>query len=88
MRFGRGVSSVSTSAAESKQRIRKVAVLPFTSIASEENQAWFADAVTQTLTTQLGKIQALSVIAIRGTMSGQKTSYPYRWSDPVVQVVR
>jgi len=63
MRFGKGVSSISTSAAESKQRIRKVAVLPFTSIASEENQAWFADAVTQTLTTQLGKVQALSVIA-------------------------
>jgi serine/threonine protein kinase/Flp pilus assembly protein TadD len=63
IRFGRGASSVSISAAESKQRIRKLAVLPFTSIASEENQAWFADAVTQTLRTQLGKIQALSVIA-------------------------
>ena len=63
MRFGKGLSSLSTSTEESKQRIRKLAVLPFTSITSEENQAWFADAVTQTLTTQLGKIQALSVIA-------------------------
>jgi len=63
MRFAKGGSSISTFSIESKKSIRKIAVLPFTSISSEENQAWFADAVTQTLTTQLGKIQALSVTA-------------------------
>ncbi|MHC4192492.1 MAG: protein kinase domain-containing protein, partial [Planctomycetota bacterium] len=45
--------------------IEKIAVLPFTSISSEAGEEWFVDGMTVTLTTQLGRIKALTVISSR-----------------------
>jgi TolB-like protein/Tfp pilus assembly protein PilF len=56
--------------------IEKIAVLPFTSISSEAGEEWFVDGMTVTLTTQLGKIKALTVISSRSAMELKGASKP------------
>jgi tetratricopeptide (TPR) repeat protein len=58
--------------------IEKIAVLPFTSISSEADEEWFVDGMTVTLTTQLGRIKALTVISSRSAMELKGTSKPVR----------
>ncbi|MHC4687716.1 MAG: tetratricopeptide repeat protein, partial [Planctomycetota bacterium] len=58
--------------------IEKIAVLPFTSISSEAGEEWFVDGMTVTLTTQLGRIKALTVISSRSAMELKGTSKPVR----------
>jgi len=58
--------------------IEKIAVLPFTSISSEAGEEWFEDGMTVTLTTQLGKIKALTVISSRSAMELKGTSKSVR----------
>jgi TolB-like protein/Flp pilus assembly protein TadD len=61
-----------------KAPIEKIAVLPFTSISSEASEEWFVDGMTVTLTTQLGRIKALTVISSRSAMELKGTSKPVR----------
>jgi len=58
--------------------IEKIAVLPFTSISSEAGEEWFVDGMTVTLTTQLGRIKALTVISSRSAMELKGVSKPVR----------
>jgi TolB-like protein/Flp pilus assembly protein TadD len=58
--------------------IEKIAVLPFTSISNEAGEEWFVDGMTVTLTTQLGRIKALTVISSRSAMELKGTSKPVR----------
>ncbi|MHC4536430.1 MAG: protein kinase domain-containing protein, partial [Planctomycetota bacterium] len=58
--------------------IEKIAVLPFTSISSEADEEWFVDGMTVTLTTQLGRIKALTVISSRSAMELKGTSKTVR----------
>jgi TolB-like protein/Flp pilus assembly protein TadD len=58
--------------------IEKIAVLPFTSISSEAGEEWFVDGMTVTLTAQLGRIKALTVISSRSAMELKGTSKPVR----------
>jgi TolB-like protein/Tfp pilus assembly protein PilF len=61
-----------------QEPIEKIAVLPFTSISSEAGEEWFVDGMTVTLTTQLGRIKALTVISSRSAMELKGTSKPVR----------
>jgi TolB-like protein/Tfp pilus assembly protein PilF len=73
------VSETGAELAEPTQApIEKIAVLPFTSISSEAGEEWFVDGMTVTLTTQLGKIKALTVISSRSAMELKGTSKPVR----------
>jgi len=75
MRFGK----MSAKPVEATQApIEKIAVLPFTSISSEAGEEWFVDGITVTLTTQLGRIKALTVISSRSAMGLKGTSKPVR----------
>jgi TolB-like protein/Flp pilus assembly protein TadD len=73
------VSATTAEPAEATQApIEKIAVLPFTSISSEAGEEWFVDGMTVTLTTQLGKIKALTVISSRSAMELKGASKPVR----------
>ena len=49
--------------AESAPKIRSLAVLPLANLSGDPNQEYFADGLTEELTTELGKISALRVIS-------------------------
>jgi TolB-like protein/DNA-binding winged helix-turn-helix (wHTH) protein/Tfp pilus assembly protein PilF len=44
-------------------QVHAIAVLPFTNLAGDTNQEYFADGVTEELITELGKVSALRVIS-------------------------
>jgi TolB-like protein/DNA-binding winged helix-turn-helix (wHTH) protein/Tfp pilus assembly protein PilF len=65
-------------AAENAPRIRSLAVLPLTNLSGDPNEEYFADGMTEELTTDLGKIGALRVISRTSAMQykGTKKSLP------------
>src|SRR5215469_15603799 len=58
--------------------IQSIAVLPLVNLSSDANQDYFADGLTEALTTDLGKIGALRVISRTSVMQfkGTKKSLP------------
>jgi TolB-like protein/DNA-binding winged helix-turn-helix (wHTH) protein len=61
-----------------RTRIQSIAVLPLVSLSNDVNQDYFADGMTEALTTDLGKISALRVISRTSVMQfkGTKKSLP------------
>jgi TolB-like protein/DNA-binding winged helix-turn-helix (wHTH) protein/Tfp pilus assembly protein PilF len=53
--------------------IRSIAVLPFANLSGEHGQDYFADAMTEELTSDLGKISALRVISRTSAMHYKNT---------------
>jgi TolB-like protein/Tfp pilus assembly protein PilF len=53
--------------------IHSIAVLPFTNLSSDASQEYFADAMTEELTSDLGNIAALQVISRTSAMHYKKT---------------
>ena len=63
-------------------RVHSLAVLPFANLSVDTLRSWYADGLTEALTTDLGRIRSLAVIA-RGSMK------PYGGtSEPVQQIAR
>jgi len=62
----------------SAPQIRSLAVLPLENLSGDPNQEYFADGMTEELTTDLGKISALRVISRTSAMQykGTKKSLP------------
>ncbi|MGB9243148.1 MAG: winged helix-turn-helix domain-containing protein [Candidatus Acidiferrales bacterium] len=62
----------------SPPRIQSLAVLPLVNLSGDPNQDYFADGMTEALTTDLGKISALRVISRTSVMQykGTKKSLP------------
>lgn len=58
----------------SSSNIRTIAVLPFANLSGDSAQDYFADAMTEELTSDLGKISALRVISRTSAMHYKKTS--------------
>lgn len=54
--------------------IQSIAVLPFTNLSGDPSQDYFADAMTEELTSDLGNIAALHVISRTSAMHYKKTS--------------
>ena len=65
-------------AAGNAPRIQSLAVLPLTNLSGDPNEEYFADGMTEELTTDLGKITALRVISRTSAMQykGTKKSLP------------
>ena len=65
-------------AAGSASQIRSLAVLPLKNLSGDPNEEYFADGMTEELTTDLGKISALRVISTTSAMQykGTKKSLP------------
>lgn len=53
--------------------VRSIAVLPFENLSGDPSQDYFADAMTEELTSDLGKISALRVISRTSAMHYRKT---------------
>ena len=53
--------------------VRSIAVLPFENLSGDPSQDYFADAMTEELTSDLGKISALRVISRTSAMHYKKT---------------
>lgn len=53
--------------------VRSIAVLPFANLSSDPSQDYFADAMTEELTSDLGKISALRVISRTSAMHYKRT---------------
>src|SRR5438045_172697 len=47
----------------SADRVRSLAVLPFANLSGDTLRAWYADGLTEAVTTDLGRIRSLSVMA-------------------------
>jgi TolB-like protein/DNA-binding winged helix-turn-helix (wHTH) protein len=60
----------------STPRIQSLAVLPLVNLSSDANQDYFADGMTEALTTDLGKIGALRVISRTSAMQYKGTKKP------------
>ena len=60
----------------SAPRIQSLAVLPLVNLSNDANQDYFADGVTEELTTDLGKISALRVISRTSTMQYKGSKKP------------
>jgi len=61
-------------------RVQSVAVLPFENLSANTLRAWYADGLTEALTTDLGRIRSLSVIA-RGAVT------PFRGTGKSLQAI-
>ena len=59
-------------------RIQSLAVLPLVNLSSETDQDYFADGMTEALTTDLGKISALRVISRTSATQYKNTKKPLR----------
>jgi TolB-like protein/DNA-binding winged helix-turn-helix (wHTH) protein len=57
-------------------RIQSLAVLPLVNLSNDENQEYFADGMTEELTTDLGKISALRVISRTSTLQYKGSKKP------------
>ena len=63
-------------------RVHSLAVLPLANLSADSLRSWYADGLTEALTTDLGRIRSLLVIA-RGTAT------PFRGtSEPLQQIAR
>jgi len=63
-------------------RVQSVAVLPFENLSADTLRSWYADGLTEALTTDLGRIRSLLVIA-RGSVT------PFRGtSKPLEEIAR
>jgi TolB-like protein/DNA-binding winged helix-turn-helix (wHTH) protein len=75
-----GLSSSSVSerlfGRHSAPRIQSLAVLPLVNLSNDENQEYFADGMTEELTTDLGKISALRVISRTSTLQYKGSKKP------------
>jgi len=60
----------------SAPRIQSLAVLPLVNLSSDADQDYFADGMTEALTTDLGKISALRVISRTSVMQYKGTKKP------------
>ena len=60
----------------SPPRIQSLAVLPLVNLSGDPNQDYFADGMTEALTTDLGKISALRVISRTSVMQYKGTKKP------------
>ena len=65
-------------ALSSPPRIQSLAVLPVVNLSSDVGQDFFADGMTEELTTDLGKISALRVISRTSAMRYKDTNKPLR----------
>ena len=65
-------------ALSSPPRIQSLAVLPLVNLSSDVGQEFFADGMTEELTTDLGKISALRVISRTSAMRYKDTNKPLR----------
>ena len=65
-------------ALSSPPRIQSLAVLPVVNLSSDAGQDFFADGMTEELTTDLGKISALRVISRTSAMRFRDTKKPLR----------
>ncbi len=61
-------------------RVQSLAVLPFENLSADTLHSWYADGLTEALTTDLGRIRSLSVIA-RGAVT------PFRGSGKSLQTI-
>jgi TolB-like protein/DNA-binding SARP family transcriptional activator/Tfp pilus assembly protein PilF len=61
-------------------RVQSVAVLPFENLSADTLRSWYADGLTEALTTDLGRIGSLSVIG-RGAVT------PFRGTDKSLQAI-
>jgi len=57
-------------------RVRSLAVLPLVNLSADTLRAWYADGLTEALTTDLGRIRSLLVIARGSATSFRGTSEP------------
>ena len=64
--------------APSSPRIQSLAVLPLVNLSSDADQDYFADGMTDALTTDLGKISALRVISRTSAMQYKSSKKPLR----------
>jgi TolB-like protein/DNA-binding winged helix-turn-helix (wHTH) protein/Tfp pilus assembly protein PilF len=64
------------SALSPQPQIRSLAVLPLTNLSGDPDQEYFADGMTEELTTDLGKISALRVISRTSAMQYKGTNKP------------
>jgi len=55
-------------------RVQSIAVLPFTNLSADTLHAWYADGLTEALTTDLGRIRSLRVIARASVIPFRETS--------------
>ena len=55
-------------------RVQSIAVLPFTNLSADTLHAWYADGLTEALTTDLGRIRSLRVIARGSVIPFRETS--------------
>ncbi len=55
-------------------RVQSLAVLPFKNLSADTLHAWYADGLTEALTTDLGRIRSLRVIARGSVMPFRETS--------------
>src|SRR5206468_2721260 len=55
-------------------RVQSLAVLPFTNLSADTLHAWYADGLTEALTTDLGRIRSLRVIAHGSVMQFRGTT--------------
>jgi TolB-like protein/DNA-binding winged helix-turn-helix (wHTH) protein len=62
----------------SAPRIQSLAVLPLVNLSGDPDQDYFADGMTEALTTDLGKINALRVISRTSAMQYKSTKKPFR----------
>jgi len=67
-----GVLIVRTSFSTPPAKIQSIAVLPFANLSGDATQDYFADAMTEELTSDLGKIAALRVISRTSAMHYKK----------------
>jgi TolB-like protein/DNA-binding winged helix-turn-helix (wHTH) protein len=65
-------------ARSSAPRIQSLAVLPLVNLSSDPDQDYFADGMTEALTTDLGKISALRVISRTSAVQYKNTKKPLR----------
>ena len=56
----------------------RLAVLPFANLSGDPSQEYFADGVTESLTTELSQLKALSVTSSRSAMTFKKPGTPLR----------
>ncbi len=54
-------------------RVQSLAVLPFTNLSADTLHAWYADGLTEALTTDLGRIRSLRVISHGSVMPFRET---------------
>jgi len=55
-------------------QVQTLAVLPFENLSGDTNQGYFVDGITDTITTELGKISSISVKSHTSAMQYKKTS--------------